>query len=190
MRTISVAELADLKDRSGVSLVDVRMPTEFREVHATGAINVPLDSLDPLAVAASLPIGNGKPIYVICKSGGRSSIAVQKFIDFGVGNVVNVDGGTNAWVAADLPVVRGKKAVSLDRQVRITAGGLVLLGVMLSMLVHPALVLIAAFIGAGLMFSGITDTCGMGMMLSKMPWNRCGVPARQQAAKQAAHQPG
>jgi rhodanese-related sulfurtransferase len=111
-------------------------------------------------------------LYVICRSGNRSSKACQKFIDAGYTNVVNVEGGTSAWDAAGLPVVRGKKAMSLERQVRIAAGFLVLLGTVLGFLLHPYFLAVPAFVGAGLMFAGITDTCGMGMLLAKMPWNR------------------
>nr|WP_231604501.1 rhodanese-like domain-containing protein [Crateriforma conspicua] len=174
MQTISVKQLADKQSHEGVDLIDVRMPTEYREVHAEGAVNVPLDSLDPNAVADSVGAGADKSVYVICKSGNRSSKAAQKFVDAGIENVINVDGGTTAWVDAGLPVVRGKKSVSLERQVRILAGFLALLGAVLGFFVHPYFVGLSAFIGAGLMFAGITDTCGMGMMLSKMPWNQCG----------------
>lgn len=174
MQTISVKQLADKQNQEDVDLIDVRMPTEYREVHAEGAVNVPLDSLDPKAVADSVGAGAGKPVYVICKSGNRSSKAAQKFVDAGIENVINVDGGTTAWVDAGLPVVRGKKSVSLERQVRILAGFLALVGAVLGFFVHPYFVGLSAFIGAGLMFAGITDTCGMGMMLSKMPWNKCG----------------
>lgn len=173
MKTIDVKELAALKSKVSLSLIDVRMPTEFREVHATDAINFPLDSLQPESITQKLGCGAEQPIYVICKSGGRSTKAVQKFLDAGIENVINVDGGTDRWVAAGLPVVRGKKAISLDRQVRILAGFLALLGAVLAAFVHPYFIGLSGFIGAGLMFAGITDTCGMGMMLSKMPWNRC-----------------
>ena len=76
-----------------------------------------------------------------------------------------------------LPVVRGKKMVSLERQVRIAAGFLVVLGALLGWFVDPAFVFLSAFIGAGLVFAGVTDTCGMGLMLAKMPWNRVEEPA-------------
>ena len=174
MQTISVTQLADKQSQKNVDLIDVRMPTEYREFHAEGAINVPLDSLDPKAVADSVGAGADRPVYVICKSGNRSSKAVQKFVNSGIVNVINVNGGTTAWVEAGLPVVRGEKSISLERQVRIVAGFLTLLGAALGFFVHPYFIGLSAFIGAGLMFAGITDSCGMGMMLSKMPWNQCG----------------
>jgi len=173
MQTIDVQQLAREQKNGEVDLIDVRMPTEYREVHADGAVNVPLDSLDPKAVAATRVGDAGKPLYVICKSGNRSTMAAQKFRDAGIDNVVSVHGGTSAWVEAGLPITRGKKAVSLERQVRIVAGFLALLGAVLGFFVHPYFVGLSAFVGAGLMFAGITDTCGMGMMLAKMPWNRC-----------------
>lgn len=174
MQTIDVKQLAGKQASGKIDLIDVRMPTEYREVHAVGAKNVPLDTLDPKAVAAASNGSSGEPLYVICKSGGRSSKAVQKFIDAGITNVVNVDGGTTAWVSAGLPVVRGKKAISLERQVRIAAGSIALIGSVATMVTgNVYLAGIPAFIGAGLTFAGITDTCGMGMMLSKMPWNKC-----------------
>ena len=89
--------------------------------------------------------------------------------------MTNVEGGTLAWAAAGLPVVRGRKAVSLERQVRIAAGSLVAAGVGLGVFVHPALLGLAAFVGAGLVFSGVTDTCGMGVVLGRLPWNRAAV---------------
>ncbi len=174
MQTIDVKQLSSKASAGEVDLIDVRMPTEFREIHAECAKNVPLDSLDPAAIEGARNGRTGQPLYVICKSGNRSSKAVQKFLDAGIENVVNVDGGTTAWVSAGLPVVRGQKAISLERQVRIAAGFLVLLGAVLGYFVHPYFVGLSGFVGAGLMFAGITDTCGMGMMLSKMPWNRCG----------------
>lgn len=173
MQNIDVRLLAERQSQGGVELVDVRMPTEFREVHATGAKNYPLDSLIPKSIVESRNGQGSEPLYVICKSGGRSAKAVQKFLDAGFDNVVNVEGGTTAWVEAALPVVRGKKAISLERQVRILAGFLALLGGVLGIVVHPYFAGLSAFIGAGLMFAGISDTCGMGMMLSRMPWNQC-----------------
>jgi rhodanese-related sulfurtransferase len=167
--TISPQELADLIERGEVrEIIDVRTPVEFREVHATVARNVPLDSLDPRSITSV----EEQPLYFICKAGGRSAKACQKFIDAGIANVVSVDGGTQAWEAANLSVVRGRKTISLERQVRIAAGTFVLIGVALGYFVHPYFIGLSAFVGAGLVFAGVTNTCGLGMLLANMPWNK------------------
>ena len=155
-----------------IDVIDVRTPVEFREVHLEIARNVPLDQLDPAALMQSRNGLAAEPLYLVCRSGGRGQQACEKFQRAGFTNVVNIEGGTMACVAAGLPVVRGKKAVSLERQVRITAGSLVLIGAILGWFVHPYWNGLSAFIGAGLAFAGITDTCGMGMMLARMPWNQ------------------
>jgi rhodanese-related sulfurtransferase len=171
LATISPKEFVELK-RTGktLDLIDVRTPVEYRGVHAEGARNIPLDRLD--AVSISREKTGGEPIYVIFQSGGRSTKACEMFHAAGNANVVNVEGGTKAWEAAGLPVVRGKKAMSLERQVRIAARSLVLTGIVLGFLVHEYLFGLSGFVGAGLVFAGITDTCGMGMLLARMPWNQ------------------
>lgn len=172
--TISPGVLAQRhKDRSQLDLIDVRTPVEFREVHVQFARNVPLDQLDPQRIMQSRQGALDEPLYVICRSGGRGQQACQKFLDAGYANVLNVEGGTQACDAAGLPLVHGPKAMSLERQVRIAAGSLVLLGAALGYWVHPAWIGLAAFVGGGLVFAGITDTCGMGLLLARMPWNRC-----------------
>jgi rhodanese-related sulfurtransferase len=170
-KVIAPRELEELRRRGGrVELIDVRTPAEFREAHVGFAENVPLDRLDPAEVRRRRDGADG-PLYVICKSGSRARRACERLSAAGV-EAVSVEGGTEAWGVAGLPVVRGKKAVSLERQVRIAAGALVLIGSALGFFVHPYLIGLAAFVGAGLMFAGITDTCGMGMLLARMPWNR------------------
>jgi rhodanese-related sulfurtransferase len=170
--TITPQELAELRSSGkAVELIDVRTPVEFREVHIDFARNVPLDRLDSAAIRGERNGSADEPLYVICRSGGRGQQACEKLTAAGL-NVVNVAGGTAAWDAAGLPVVRGQSAISLERQVRIAAGFLVLLGAVLALTVHPYFVGLSAFIGAGLMFAGITDTCGMGNMLARMPWNQ------------------
>lgn len=167
-------ELAELcKTGNKIDLIDVRTPAEFQEVHVEVARNVPLDKLDPVALMQSRNGTAQEPLYVICRSGARSQQACDKFLKAGFTNVVNVEGGTLACVQAGLPVVRGKKAISLDRQVRITIGSLVVLGAALGWLVHPAFIGLAAFMGAGLIFAGVTDTCPLSMTLARMPWNQC-----------------
>lgn len=181
--TITPRQLAELRAAGKqVELIDVRTPVEFREVHVDFARNEPLERLDPQAFQAARGGSSSDPMYVICRSGGRGKQACEKLSAAGL-NVVNVEGGTLAWDAAGLPVVRGKKAISLERQVRIVAGFLVLVGAVLAMTVHPYFAGLSAFVGAGLMFAGITDTCGMAMMLARMPWNQTSSPASGTACK-------
>jgi rhodanese-related sulfurtransferase len=171
---ISPQELAELrKTDKGIELIDVRTPVEYREVHVEFAKNIPLDQLDPQAVMQARNGSRDEPLYLVCHTGSRGEKACAKFRQAGYENVVNVEGGTLACEQTGLPLIRGKKAISLERQVRIAAGSLVLLGAILGWLVHPAFIGLSAFVGAGLIFAGITDTCGMGMLLARMPWNRC-----------------
>ena len=158
---------------SKIDLIDVRTPVEFREVHVEVARNVPLDQLDPAAVMKARNGSANEPLYLICRSGSRGQQACEKFQKAGFSNVVNIEGGTLACVEASLPVVRGKKSMSLERQVRIAAGLLVVTGAVLGYFVNPYWIGLAAFVGAGLTFAGITDTCAMGMILARMPWNQC-----------------
>ena len=171
---IKPGELAELhKNGKKIDLIDVRTPVEYREVHVEFARNVPLDQLDAAGLMQARHGSADESLYVICRSGSRGEQACEKFLKSGFSNVFNVEGGTMACVEAGLPVVRGKKAISLERQVRVVAGSLVLLGAALGWFVHPAFIALSAFIGAGLVVAGITDTCGMGMILARMPWNQC-----------------
>lgn len=170
--TISPQQLAQIVSTGvDVELIDVRTPAEFREVHVPFARNVPLDQLDAAQFLAKRP-GHSQPLYLICRSGSRGKMAHEKFVSAGGTGVVNVEGGTLAWEQAGLPVQRGKKTISLERQVRIAAGMLVLTGSLLGAFVSPYWLALAAFVGAGLIFAGVTDTCGMGMLLARMPWNQ------------------
>lgn len=172
LTTISPQQLADLCKSGKIDVIDVRTPVEFREVHVEFARNVPLDKLDPAAVMQDRNGSKDEPLYLICRSGSRGRQACEKFLAAGFTNVINVEGGTLACVECGLPVVRGKKTISLERQVRIAAGLLVLIGALLGVLVHEAFIGLSAFVGAGLIFAGVTDTCGMGLMLARMPWNQ------------------
>ena len=171
-----------------VELIDVRTPVEYREVHCPFARNVPLSDLDPKAVMTTRSGTAGAPLYVICKSGSRGKQACEKLLAAGYANVVNVEGGTSAWAECGLPVKRGRKAISLERQVRIAAGTLVFLGAVLGYFIDPYFIGLSAFVGAGLVFAGVTDTCGMGLMIARMPWNRVGGTGGQPCAatKQSA----
>ena len=169
MLNISVSQSFDQrKQNSGIALIDVRTPAEYGSIHADGAENHPMESLQ----LEKIPFSKEQEIHVICQSGGRSMKVSQKLEAAGFTHIVNIEGGTLAWHAAGLPVVEGKKVMSLERQVRIAAGTLVVIGVAVGQFVHPGGFALSAFIGAGLVFAGVTDTCGMGMMIAKMPWNQ------------------
>jgi rhodanese-related sulfurtransferase len=184
MTTITPQELNELRQAGqNVVLFDVRTPAEFREVHVDCAQNAPLERLDSQAVAREF-FAADQPLYVICQSGGRSKQACEKLAAAGL-KVVNVAGGTQAWAAAGLPVVRGQKTISLERQVRIAAGSLVFIGAVLGYFVHPYFIGLAAFVGAGLVFAGVTDTCGMAMILARMPWNQVQPPVLDSSCRTA-----
>ena len=174
--TVSPTAFADLLAAGAVELIDVRTPVEFAEVHVQGARNIPLDRLDPAALKGE-NADHSRTLYVVCRSGSRGRKGCEALAAAGFTNVINIDGGTLACEAAGLPVVRGKKVMSIERQVRITAGGISLLGGVLALTVDPWFAGIPAFIGAGLVFAGVSDTCTMGMILAKMPWNRRTPPA-------------
>jgi rhodanese-related sulfurtransferase len=158
-----------LQSAPSALFLDVRTAAEFEEVHINGAVLHPLSDLDPAAVQQ---LAQGRsPCVLVCRSGGRARQALEKLAQHGLAGLMVLEGGVSAWEAQGLPVVRGAKSISLERQVRIAAGGLVLLGSILGYLVNTAFIAVPAFVGAGLIFAGITDTCGMGMLLAKMPWN-------------------
>jgi len=173
--TISIDDVKRCIDsKQPFHLIDVRTPGEYERVHARGAKLLPLDALSP--ATASAERGDGTtPLYVLCHSGGRAAKAVDQLSAAGMLNVYRVEGGTTAWQQAGLPVeTSAGGTISIERQVRIGAGSLVLISIALAWLIHPAFIALAAFVGAGLVFAGMTDFCGMGMVLMKMPWNRRG----------------
>ena len=156
-------------------LVDVRTPFEFQSLHAKGAVNLPLDQFNANSLKA---LAGDKRIGLICQSGSRAKQAFDKCSTL-KNKIEIIEGGTQAWNLAGMPVIHGKKVMSLERQVRIAAGALVLAGVLLSKFAMPGFEYLSAFVGAGLIFAGITDTCGMGLMIAKMPWNQknCNAPS-------------
>jgi len=164
--------------RAGCLLLDVRSPVEFATAKIEGAILRPLGSFGAEEVAG-LAAGR-REVILICQSGGRAEKAAETLR--GRLPVTVLEGGMAAWEAAGLPVVRERRTISLERQVRIAAGALVLAGAALGATVHPGFYALAVLVGAGLVFAGVTNTCGMGLLLARMPWNRvapgacCGKP--------------
>jgi rhodanese-related sulfurtransferase len=182
--TINPAELqAKFAADPSLKLIDVRTPAEFGHQRAEKAVNVPLDQFDAQAVINQHNLSSDQPVYLICKMGGRSQKACNLLASAGFDSAVNVTGGTDRWVAENLPAITiGKKPFSIMRQVQITAGSLVLLGIGLSFL-HPWWLGLSAFVGAGLVFAGLSDTCAMGQMLGMMPWNKSKPDNRLNVAK-------
>jgi rhodanese-related sulfurtransferase len=175
MENINVIDLQQLCTQpKDIFIIDVRTAAEYQSGHIPNAFNMPLGDTTPEMI---LQNANGKDIAVVCQSGGRSAKCCSALLAHGAPNIklYNVQGGTQAWRAAGLPISGGdRKVLSLERQVRIAAGILVLLGVLLGGTVHAGFIFLSAFVGAGLIFAGITDWCGMAMLLAKMPWNRNG----------------
>lgn len=153
-------------------LLDVRTDVEHQEVALKRAHHhIPLDKLDAVTFMQENKIDTTQPVYILCRSGKRAAQAAESFITAGYDNVHVVEGGIIACEALGLPVRKGK-AISLERQVRIAAGTFVLLGTGLGAFLSPWFYGLAGLAGAGLVFAGITDTCALGLLLAKAPWNR------------------
>lgn len=172
MNTINIKSITEKyvsEGASSLTILDVRTPAEYEEAHIEGSILHSLEGLNAERVLSEKAEG---PIYVLCKSGQRATQAIKKLNKNGVDDLVLVEGGIQAWIDTGSPVIRGKKTISLERQVRIAAGGLVVLGAILGFNYHYLWHGLSGFVGAGLIFAGITDTCGMAVLIAKMPWNQ------------------
>jgi len=157
---------------TSLQLLDVRTPAEYAAIHLPQSVLKPLETFDAPAFAQEWKAKPGQ-VYVLCQSGTRAKSAIRKLEEAGVTDCVLVEGGITACVGAGLPVERqATRVISLERQVRIAAGTLVLAGALPGLLVHPAFLALPIFVGAGLVFAGVTDICGMGMLLARMPWNQ------------------
>lgn len=164
IRTISPAEAASLA-KSGARLIDIRSADEFRRAKAREAENRPLDQLSQLE--------GEKPVLFMCKSGMRTQTNASRLQSCCSGDAYIVEGGLDAWRGAGLPVEEdASQPLEIMRQVQITAGILILIGVILGTLTSPLWYALSGFVGAGLLFAGVTGWCGMANLLSLMPWNR------------------
>jgi rhodanese-related sulfurtransferase len=171
--TIHVTEIHQLPEP--VQLVDVRSSSEFASGHIPGAVNIPMDQIE----ARLDDLRSGVPIILICQTDKRARMTATLLEPCGR-HISVLEGGTSAWIQAGLPVVTSvKNRWSLERQVRLGAGLLVLVGASLAFTVDVNWLFLSAFAGLGLTFAGLTDICPMGEILAKMPWNgqsRCRVP--------------
>jgi rhodanese-related sulfurtransferase len=149
----------------GARLIDIRGADEHARTRIPGAENVPLEGLADLS-------GAGRPVVFHCLSGNRTAVHADSLVTAAGGPAYVLAGGLTAWRAAGLPVVTdARQPIEIMRQVQITAGALVLLGLLLSVTLHPAFAGLSAFIGAGLVFAGASGWCGMALLLRRMPWN-------------------
>ena len=154
-------------------LVDVREVGEVDTIRVEGALNIPLSRLSELAAR----LDRGIPVYLLCRSGSRAASAAARLKDLGHTDIFVVRGGLDAWMASSKPVVHGESRVwSMERQVRFAAGLFVFAGLALGLTIHRRWLFLSGFVSAGLMFSAVTDTCTMALVLARLPWNRgsCG----------------
>ncbi len=157
-------------------LIDVRSPAEFRACHIPGAVNLPLEAFRASADRIARVAG---PLVLTCHSGQRAAMACALLTEHRKGpseGLLLVEGGTARWQAAGRPVNLGRPVVSLERQVRMVAGGLVATGAILALVVSTAWIYLPLGVGTGLLLAGATNTCMMGNLLSRMPWNTEGSP--------------
>lgn len=171
-KSISPAALSALiEDGNAHELLDVRTPPEYMNAHVPGAALIPLSELKIEAFLTQHKPGT--PIFVLCQTGARAAKAIEQFELGGCGDCVLVEGGTQAWIDAGLPVHRGAgNVLPIMRQVQIVVGSLSAIGAILALAVNPWFAALPFVLGCGLLVAGITGTCGMALMLARMPWNR------------------
>ncbi|MFS2221964.1 rhodanese family protein [Pantoea sp. B65] len=170
IKRISPTAAQQLIDQA-IPLIDIRDTAEYRREHIAAATLLPLSEIEQGKLTGLYPAAD--KIIFHCQSGMRSSQYAQQLAAAATpATVYLLEGGLNSWKKSGLPVVSNKnQPLPLMRQVQITAGSLVLLGVLLGYLAHPGFFLISAFVGAGLVFAGLSGWCGMALLLAKMPWN-------------------
>ena len=175
VRSISPAALrALLRDGRPCAVLDVRTPAEFDSAHLPGAHALPLNELSPAALQ-KLALAPDAPLYLLCQSGGRARRAADQLAAAGVPGCTVVEGGLDACISAGLPVERGASPVlPLMRQVQIVIGLVSGIGAALAVWKDPLFALVPLFTGTGLLFAGLTGTCGLALLRARMPWNQRG----------------
>lgn len=165
---IDATTLKEYLEERSIILVDVREAAEYSIERITGAKRVSLSAFDSQKIKAE-----GKKFVLYCQSGKRSTQAAQKLFADGFDEVIHLEGGLNAWKQAGYPVEKSKNPpMSIMRQVQIVAGSLVIVGTVLGTLISPWFLILSGFVGSGLVFAGITNTCALGMLLAQMPWSK------------------
>lgn len=169
LQEINAVTLKKWLERDKALLIDVREPGEFFAEHIRGAKLMSLSRFNSTVI----PQDNNRKIVFQCQSGTRSAQAAQKMFDLGFDEVFHLQGGLPTWKAAGYPTEVNKNApISMFRQVQIVAGSLIFLGTMLGAFVSPWFLIISGFVGCGLVFAGVSNTCAMATLLAKLPYNK------------------
>ena len=169
LQTIDAETLKECLEEGAVILVDVREAPEYAGERIKGATRVSLSNFD----SRKIPSDSVKRLVLHCQSGRRSTQAAQKLFADGFNEVTHLEGGLNAWKQAGYPVEMNENApISIMRQVQKVEGSLVVIGTLLGAFISPWFLFLSGFVGSGLVFAGVTDTCTLGMLLAKMPWNQ------------------
>ncbi|HFR4566366.1 MAG: rhodanese family protein [Enterobacter sichuanensis] len=160
---------ASARVAEGAKLIDIRDADEYAREHIPVAQSVPLDTLP-----AGLKAGAGDTIIFHCQSGARTSGNADRLARAAApAQAFVIEGGLQGWKQAGLQTVEDRsQPLPLMRQVQIAAGLLILCGVVLGYSVSGGFFLLSGFVGAGLLFAGVTGFCGMARLLRVMPWNR------------------
>lgn len=161
--------VAEMLAQGRAVLIDIRDADEFARRRARGAVSRPLSAIGQGPAQEA----QGRKIVFTCRSGMRTAAHCDRLASAVGGSAYVLDGGLDAWAAAGLPVEENRRApLELMRQVQIGAGLLIVAGVALGLTVTPAFFALSGFVGAGLVFAGVTGFCGMARLLAMMPWNR------------------
>lgn len=169
LHKLSPQEVQGRLAAGGAVLVDIREPDEFARAHIPSALSQPLSALE----RAHLTLDPGTDVIFTCRTGMRTAGACDRLAARVEGDAYVLDGGLDAWAKAGLPIEQNRRApLEINRQVQMTAGLLILAGVILGFTIAPAWFGLSAFVGAGLTFAGLTGTCAMARLLMLAPWNR------------------
>jgi rhodanese-related sulfurtransferase len=184
--TVDAPTLAERLGNSSApdpTLIDVRTPAEFEAGHIPGAVNVPLDELKGTLDQLCAVLDDHHDVVLVCRSGARAGQAQEALQAAGLTSPAVLSGGIVDWEKTGGAVNRGRQSWELERQVRLAAGSLVVAGV-LGSTVAPKAKWLSGFVGGGLVFAAVSNTCAMGMALAQMPWNKRGARATGSALDQ------
>lgn len=158
-----------------ICILDVRTSAEVKAASLPDCLHIPLHELTAERLQSEIAAKgkNGAQIFLLCQAGRRAEMAAEQLQGKLNAELVIIEGGMNAVKQSNIPLAeQGKNVIPLERQIRIVAGLLVITGAALGTWVNPALYGLSAFVGAGLVFAGVTDICAMGMLIAKAPWNK------------------